>query len=195
MKKIIKRILIVIGVIIALILLDTAQAEIFKNDPIIGYRDDIDEYLEEKVGLLVSTYTYCNYYKEVWYNWQPRLMNRPFKGCEGEDIKEVIKYNISELTNAMGEDLKLDDYQNNGNYEVLHSLVASPKAIEKMYKDGEFTYKEAYVAALIIEDITKCNMEKEFDKKWDTGDEFFELWDKSNCKEKKKLYKALEIYE
>lgn len=195
MKKVIIRTLIVIGIIIALILLDTAQAVIFNNDPIIGVTRVSDKYWKTKTGLFVTTKTYCNYYKEVWYNWHAHLMNRPVKGCEGGDVDEAILHNIIKLTELMGDSLTLDDYQDNDNYEVLHSFVASPKAIEEMYKDGKFTDKEAYVAALIIEDITKCDVASEFKTKWDSAEEFFELWDKSECKTKKKLYKALEIYE
>ena len=52
MKKIIKRFLIVIGVIVGIILLDSIQALVFDNNPIIG----IQTRNMKKVGILVDTH-------------------------------------------------------------------------------------------------------------------------------------------
>ena len=52
MKKIIKRFLLVIGVIVAIILLDSIQALVFDNNPIIG----IQTRNMKKVGILVDTH-------------------------------------------------------------------------------------------------------------------------------------------
>lgn len=58
--------LIVIGTIISIILLDTAQAILFKNSPLIGIRDeylsDADSYVDK--GILVNTY-YCVKEKDI----------------------------------------------------------------------------------------------------------------------------------
>ena len=58
--------LIVIGTIISLVLLDTAQALLFKNSPLIGIRDeylsDADSYVDK--GILVNTY-YCVKEKDI----------------------------------------------------------------------------------------------------------------------------------
>ena len=58
--------LIVIGTIISLVLLDTAQAILFKNSPLIGIRDeylsDADSYVDK--GILVNTY-YCVKEKDI----------------------------------------------------------------------------------------------------------------------------------
>ena len=52
MKKIIKRFLIVIGVIVGIILLDSIQALVFDNNPIIG----IQTRNMKKIGILVDTH-------------------------------------------------------------------------------------------------------------------------------------------
>ena len=58
--------LIVIGTIISIILLDTTQALLFKNSPLIGIRDeylsDADSYVDK--GILVNTY-YCIKEKDI----------------------------------------------------------------------------------------------------------------------------------
>ena len=58
--------LIVIGTIISIILLDTTQALLFKNSPLIGIRDeflsDADSYVDK--GILVNTY-YCVKEKDI----------------------------------------------------------------------------------------------------------------------------------
>ena len=52
MKKILKRILIILGVIVGIILLDSIQALVFDNNPIIG----IQTRNMKKVGILVDTH-------------------------------------------------------------------------------------------------------------------------------------------
>lgn len=65
-KNKINVVLIVIGTIISLILLDTTQALLFKNSPLIGIRDeylsDADSYVDK--GILVNTY-YCVKEKDI----------------------------------------------------------------------------------------------------------------------------------
>lgn len=58
--------LIVILTIIVIVLIDTFQAIIFKNSPLIGFRDDylmdVDSYVDR--GILVNTY-YCTHEKDI----------------------------------------------------------------------------------------------------------------------------------
>ncbi len=65
-KNKINVVLIVIGTIISLVLLDTAQALLLKNSPLIGIRDeylsDADSYVDK--GILVDTY-YCVKEKDI----------------------------------------------------------------------------------------------------------------------------------
>lgn len=197
MKSRCVKILIVILIIIVVIFVDTLQALMFNNDPILGVSEVQDEYLKTKRSIFISSETYCNYYRIIYFNGQARFMHRLYKGCEGDNAKYLIKDNITNLTNSLGDISNYDiiTVDNNGMYEILMGLVASPKFIEELYENNEFTSKEAYVAARIIEDITKCDITKEFNQKWENADEFFKLWHKSQCKTKKKLYKALAIYE
>ena len=65
MKNTIKNIITIILIIIGIILLDTIQARIFKNSPIISKREslpDNDSYVDK--GILVNTY-YCTEEKDI----------------------------------------------------------------------------------------------------------------------------------
>lgn len=65
MKNIIKNIITIILIVIGIILLDTIQARIFKNSPIISKREslpDNDSYVDR--GMLINTY-YCTKEKDI----------------------------------------------------------------------------------------------------------------------------------
>lgn len=65
MKKSLKIILIVIIILISIILLDTLQARIFKNSPIISWKEelaDADSWVDK--GILIDTY-YCTEEKDI----------------------------------------------------------------------------------------------------------------------------------
>ena len=59
MNKYLKITLIVIGVIIGLIAIDTIQAKVFNNSPVLSFKVKIDDKNYVKKGLLVNTY-YCH---------------------------------------------------------------------------------------------------------------------------------------
>lgn len=78
MKKIMKIVLTTIIVIIGIILLDTAQAVIFKNSPIIRIKSyespsEFDFMYKKHYGILVSTFYYRDGKVEVISNFQDRL--------------------------------------------------------------------------------------------------------------------------
>jgi len=78
MKNIIKNIIPIILIIIGIILLDTIQARIFKNSPIISKREslpDDDSYVDK--GILIDTY-YCTKEKDiVTVSWHLKKLNLP----------------------------------------------------------------------------------------------------------------------
>ena len=72
MKKSLKVILIVLGVMIGVIVLDTLQARIFDNSPLLKIRDNFDkgsiDYIDR--GLLVNHYKYTNGNEMTIFVWE-----------------------------------------------------------------------------------------------------------------------------
>ena len=64
MKKGLKIALIVLGIFVGIIILDTLQARIFKNSPIISWKEKLegDSYVDK--GILMDTY-YCVKEKDI----------------------------------------------------------------------------------------------------------------------------------
>lgn len=65
MKKFLKIILIVIGIIVSIILLDTLQARIFKHSPIISWKEELsddDSWVDR--GIIIDTY-YCTKEQDI----------------------------------------------------------------------------------------------------------------------------------
>ncbi len=91
MKKGLKIILIVIGVLIGIIVLDTIQAKIFNNSPLLKIRDNIDDetidYIDK--GLFVNHY-YCTN-KEEKTLFKGKKYNCPKTDNDTEEILETKK--------------------------------------------------------------------------------------------------------
>ncbi len=72
MKKNVKIILIVLGILIGIVLVDTLQAKFFDNKPILKIVEDYnggDLYQKHK-GVLVNTYIYTDGKKETVFKWE-----------------------------------------------------------------------------------------------------------------------------
>ena len=87
MMNTIKNIITIILIIIGIILLDTIQARIFKNSPIISIREslpDNDSYVDK--GILVNTY-YCTEEKDIvtvsWYSKKSKFT------CPIDNVYEI----------------------------------------------------------------------------------------------------------
>ena len=53
--------------------------------------------------------------------------------------------------------------------------------IENMYKNNKLMGVSAYLSALAIQDITKCNLYEKYNLDWTTAEEFYTLWEDNNC--------------
>ncbi len=72
MKKNVKIILIVLGILIGIVLVDTLQAKFFDNKPILKIVEDYnggDLYQKHK-GVLVNTYIYTDGKTETVFKWE-----------------------------------------------------------------------------------------------------------------------------
>lgn len=70
-----KKILIVIGIIIGIIILDSIQAKTFDNKPIIKIVEDYNggHVYQKHEGIFVSTYVYTDGSQKTYFNWTPIL--------------------------------------------------------------------------------------------------------------------------
>ena len=108
MKKQLKIILIILGTLIVIILLDTLQARIFKNSPIISWKEEMadeDSYVDR--GIIIDTF-YCTKEKDI------QTISWKFKGskftCPIDNVS--ISY-LRELQNDIDDILiQKKDYDN-----------------------------------------------------------------------------------
>ena len=72
MKKSTKIILIILATLLAIIIIDTIQAKLFSNSPLIKIRKNLDggilDYIDN--GILVKSYSYINNEKVTVFNWE-----------------------------------------------------------------------------------------------------------------------------
>ncbi len=104
------------------------------------------------------------------------------KNIEEEIITNLEKIaHVTDLNSSNPFDYTKNEYYTNivnlGNDAVI--------VLEKMYKQGEITGVNAYLSALAIQDITNCNLYKEYNLDWSTAKEFYDLWENHNCSFKK----------
>ncbi len=100
-KKVAKIVCIIVVVLIAVILLDTLQALLYDNSPLIKVREKDSLYTVDK-GILVRTYTYCDGSKKTISNFIPRTLSIPV--CRNNNDKNETTENseLSCLENLLG---------------------------------------------------------------------------------------------
>lgn len=101
--------------------------------------------------------------------------------------EDAIKRNLdmivssSDLTSSNPYDYTKNEHYNN----IVNLGEDAVPVLENMYKEGKLTGVNAYISALAIQDITKCDLYKEYNLDWSTADEFYSLWEDNNCSFKK----------
>lgn len=94
MKKFLKIILIVAGVLLGIILLDTLQARLFKNSPIISWKESLegDSYVDK--GIVMNTY-YCVKDQDIvtvsWHFKNSKFSCPIYSDNKKEDTSEEMK--------------------------------------------------------------------------------------------------------
>lgn len=100
-----------------------------------------------------------------------------------KNLEDVILENFNKI-NEVSEETSSNpyDYIKNDYYKNIVDLGANAvSALEKMYNNGKLTGLNAYLSALAIHDITKCNLYDEYELDWSTAEEFYALWKNNNC--------------
>ena len=158
MKKSLKITLIVLGVLVGIITLDTLQAKIFDNSPLLKIRDNLDggstDYIDK--GLFVNHY-HCNNNEKVT-TWK----GEKFACSEKENIKENVDlsclesqlggYIISEkieakeekLSNLIEYDINTVEYSNIMKSELGIYVILKTND-DKVIKELDDYFEEKYV--------------------------------------------------
>lgn len=168
-KKIGKKILITLLIIMAIFTLDSIQMVIFGSDPLIPilkFHDEVEN-TTTRASLFASTITYCDGEKEVRKIVNRFLLTKRYRGCE-----------------SYADDLVKETLQNKDIEFFLVGITGAVPTIEKLYKEGKLTEEEAYTSIEALEKMSGCNIQKEFNTKWNTPKEFYDLWNESSCRKK-----------
>ena len=104
-----------------------------------------------------------------------------------EQIEKEILINLSEIGNISDTTSSNPyDYTKNEYYKNIVNLGKDAvPVLEDMYNKGKLTGVNAYLSALVIQDITKCNLNEKDNLDWSTAEEFYDLWKDNNCSYKK----------
>ncbi len=110
-----------------------------------------------------------------------------FNYTNEEQIEKEIITNMDQIAEVTDKTSSNPyDYTKNEYYKNIIDLddKAVP-VLESMYKEGKLVGVTAYLSALAIQDITKCNLYDEYELDWSTAEEFYNLWENNNCSFKK----------
>ena len=100
-KKVVKIVCIIVVVLIAVILLDTLQALLFDNSPLIKVREKGSFHTVDK-GILVRTYIYCDGSKKTKSNFIPRTLSMPVCHNNNDKNEPTENTELSCLKNLLG---------------------------------------------------------------------------------------------
>lgn len=74
------------------------------------------------------------------------------------------------------------DYTKNEYYMNIVELGENAVSVlQNMYENKELSGVNAYLSALAIQDITKCNLYEKYDLDWQTAEKFYTLWKDHSC--------------
>lgn len=101
---------------------------------------------------------------------------------EEELEKEIITNleQIAEVTDPKSSnpfEYTQNEYYNN----IVNLGKEAVPALENMYKTGKLSGLNAYLSALLVQDITGCNIYEEYKLDWETAEDFYNLWKNNNC--------------
>ena len=155
MKKGLKITLIVLVVTLGVVVLDTLQAKIFNNSPLLKIRENLDggslDYIDK--GLFVNHY-HCNNNEKVT-TWKGTKF-----ACSAKEGKKEIEEIVDLVArDNLSCDEALEKFYQDENYTYSYSCIKSDNVIVK-YNDGsEETVKDALQNNRItIQDLDKFNI-------------------------------------
>lgn len=110
-----------------------------------------------------------------------------FNYTNEEQIEKEIVTNMEQIVEVTDKTSSNPyDYTRNEYYKNIVNLGKDAvPVLEDMYNKGKLTGVNAYLSALVIQDITKCNLNEKYNLDWSTAEEFYDLWKDNNCSYKK----------
>lgn len=136
MKNTIKNIITIILIIIGIILLDTIQARIFKNSPIISKREslpDNDSYIDK--GILINTY-YCTKEKDIvtvsWHSKKSKFT------CPIDNVHEIKKENKVENIDGITMTIKEGTLTNTSATIIITDTTNNKNTYGSYYRIDKF---------------------------------------------------------
>ncbi len=110
-----------------------------------------------------------------------------FNYTNEEQLEKEITANLEQIVGVTDViSSKHSDYTKNEYYKNIVELGKDAvPVLENMYKNKKLVGVNAYISALIIQDITKCNLYEVYNLNWESAEEFYTLWEDNNCSFKK----------
>lgn len=114
----------------------------------------------------------CTNNNKANYNYQKE------EEIEKEIIENLAK--ITEVTNPTSSNPY--EYIENEYYNNIVNLgKEAVPVLENMYKSEKLSGLNAYLSALLVQDITGCNLYEKYNLSWENAEEFYTLWKDNNC--------------
>ena len=160
---------------VGILLIDTLQALIFNNNPVMG----TETKCRKKDGIFVSTYHCGN--KNIT-KFKSNLCS--YDDVCGSYMEEIIQENFEKMLNVNSSSSNPYDYIDNDYYQNIVNLGSGAVSVlEKMYKDGKFSKNglDANIVVILMQEISGCNIKDKYNIYYSTPEEFFILWKKYNC--------------
>lgn len=106
-----------------------------------------------------------------------------FNYTNEEQLEKEITVNlerieeVTDMTSSNPYDYTKNDYYKN----IVKLGKDAVPVLENMYKNKKLSGVKAYLSALAIQDITKCNLHEKYNLDWSTAEKFYILWENNNC--------------
>ena len=133
MKKVIKIMLLIVGILVIVIILDTLQARLFKNSPIIHWKQSLDGNSYVDRGILVDTY-YCGGKADISWHYKTAKFTCPVNTIKKELYTKLKGTWIADGTQAKyivsmadGKPIYADDY--NVSYKLTFDSLGNYKIV------------------------------------------------------------------
>lgn len=108
-------------------------------------------------------------------------------GNNEKNLENIIIENLTQISNEFNM-TSSNPYNYTKNEYYKNKVILGNDAVnvlENTYKDKKLSDLNAYLSALAIQDITKCNLYEEYNLDWLTAEEFYNLLEDHNCSFKK----------
>ncbi len=164
MKKFIKIMLLIVGILVIVIILDTLQARLFKNSPIIHWKQVLDGNSYVDRGILVDTY-YCGSKTDISWHYKTDKFTCPVNAISKELYTKLKGTWVADGTEAKyivsmedGKPIYADDY--NESYKLTFDSLGNYKIVTAQNKYvGKYEFNGKNLTLLDEEELIKDRCE------------------------------------